>query len=178
MFEKFLKRSTWIDIVISLIFVLFGVLLIVKPNETTQAISIILGVLFIAMGVLKLIEYFSEEPKEDYLLTIALVSVVFGVIILFCSDLILSFFRVILGIWIIAAGIMDLQTTLVWREVKSIYWTISLVLSIIMIGAGILVLINQSIIMTTLGIIIVVYAMFDIIDRIIFMKKVKNYLDD
>ena len=38
MFEKILKRSSWTDIVISLIFVLFGVLFIVKPDETLNAI--------------------------------------------------------------------------------------------------------------------------------------------
>ena len=86
MFEKFLKRSTWIDIVISTIFALFGFVLIIKPNEAMGALSTVLGIVFIAMGVLKLVEYFSEQPKEDYLLTIALVSVVFGVIVLFCSD--------------------------------------------------------------------------------------------
>ena len=75
MIEKFLKRSSWTDIVISLIFVFFGVLLIAKPNETVGAISIILGVVFIAMGVLKLVEYYTAETKEDYLLTIALIAV-------------------------------------------------------------------------------------------------------
>ena len=39
MFEKFLKRSSWTDIVISIIFVLFGVLLIAKPDQTLSAIS-------------------------------------------------------------------------------------------------------------------------------------------
>ena len=42
------------------------------------AISIIFGIVFIAMGVLKLIEYFTSETKEDYLLSIALIAVVFG----------------------------------------------------------------------------------------------------
>ena len=109
MFEKFLKRSSWTDIVISIIFVLFGALLIAKPNETVGAISIILGIVFIAMGVLKLVEYYTSDTKEDWLLTIALITVILGVVILFASDAILSFFRIIVGIWIIATGIMDLH---------------------------------------------------------------------
>ena len=83
MFEKFLKRSSWTDIVISIIFIIFGVLLIAKPEETKGAISIILGILFIAMGVLKLIEYYTSETKDDLMLTVALVAVIFGVVILF-----------------------------------------------------------------------------------------------
>lgn len=178
MFEKFLKRSSWTDIVISIIFIIFGALLIAKPNEVISAISIILGIVFIAMGVLKLIEYYTSETKEDYLLTIALIAVVLGVIILFASDSIISLFRIILGIWIIAAGIMDLQTILIWKEVKSPYWTLSLVLSMVMMIAGIVILINADILFKTIGIITIIYAVSDIIDRIIFMKKIDNYIKD
>ena len=112
MFEKFLKRSSWTDIVISIIFVIFGVLLVAKPEATVGAISVILGILFIAMGALKLIEYYTSDTKEDWLLTVALVAVIFGIVILFASDSVLAFFRVILGIWIIVTGVMDLQTIL------------------------------------------------------------------
>lgn len=176
MIEKFLKRSSWTDMVISIIFILFGALLIAKPNETVGAISIILGILFIAMGVLKLVEYYTSDAKEDWLLTVALISVILGIIILFASDAILSVFRVIVGIWIIATGIMDLQTTLVWKEVKSPYWTAAVVLSIFMMFAGIIILVNKNILFTTMGIIIVIYGVLDIIDRFIFMKKVKDYM--
>lgn len=176
MFEKFLKRSSWTDIVISIIFVLFGALLIAKPDETVGAISIILGVVFIAMGVLKLVEYYTSETKEDYLLTMALITVILGVIILFGSSTILSLFRIILGVWIIMTGIMDLQIILQWKQVKSPYWTISLLFSMLMMLAGLIILINQNILITTMGIIIVIYAVLDIIDRIIFMCKINDYI--
>ena len=178
MFEKFLKRSSWTDIVVSIIFVLFGSLLIAKPSETVGAISIILGIVFIAMGVLKLVEYYTSDTKEDWLLTIALIAVVLGVVILFASDAILSVFRVIVGIWIIATGIMDLQTTLVWKEVKSPYWTTAVLLSILMMLAGIIILVNQNILFTTMGIIIVIYGLLDIVDRVIFMQKINDYMKD
>lgn len=178
MFEKILKRSSWTDIVISLIFVVLGVLLVSKPDATVGAISIILGILFIALGVLKVIEYYTTEPKEDWLLTISLVSVIFGVVILFASDSVLAFFRVILGIWIIVTGVMDLQTIMVWKQVKSPYWTTSLILTILMILAGIIILINQQIVLTAVGILIMIYGIMDIIDRFIFMKKIDDYMKD
>ena len=66
MFEKFLKRSSWTDITIALVFVLLGVLLIAKPTEMMSVISILLGAVFIIMGFLRLVDYFTSEPKEDY----------------------------------------------------------------------------------------------------------------
>lgn len=176
MFEKFLKRSSWTDIVISIIFVLLGTLLVVKPFETLGAISVILGVVFIAMGVLKLVEYYTSDPKEDYLLVMALVTVIVGVLILFASDTILSLFRIILGIWILISGVMDLQIVLEWREFKSPYWIISLIFAILMMFAGIIVLVNKDILLKTMGIMVIFYGILDIIDRIIFMKKIKKYI--
>ena len=178
MFEKFLKRSSWTDIVISLIFVLFGILLVSKPEETVSAISIVLGIVFIAMGILKLIEYFTSERKADFLLTIALVSIIFGVIIMFWSDSILSVFRVILGIWIIVTGIMDLQTTIIWKETKSPFWMVAITFSILMILAGMIIIAYKDILVTAIGIVTIVYAILDIIDRLIFIKKIDNYKKD
>lgn len=176
MLEKFLKRSSWIDVIISIIFVLFGALLIVKPNEILDAISMILGIIFISMGVLKLIEYYVSDTKEDYLLTMALLTVIFGTIILFASDGILSLFRIIIGAWIIFAGVMDFQTTLQWKEFKSPFWIVAVLFSILMMFSGIVILINKNIILTTLGVIIVVYGVLDVIDRVIFMRKISDYI--
>lgn len=178
MVGKLLKRSSWTDIIISIIFVIFGVLLIVKPEETLGAISIILGIVFIAMGVLKIVEYYTSKTKEDLLLTTALIAVIFGVIVLFASGTITTLFKIIIGIWIIGAGVMDLQTTLIWKEVKSPFWTAAVLFSLLMILAGMIIIMVENILPTIVGVMIVIYGVLDIIDRIIFIKKVDNYMKD
>ena len=178
MFEKFLKRSSWTDITIALVFVLLGVLLIAKPTEMMSVISILLGAVFIIMGFLRLVDYFTSEPKEDYILTMALIYIIIGVIILFCPNIISNIFSVVLGIWIIAEGLRDFQTTLVWKNLKSGYWTLALICSMIIIIAGIAILINTTLALRTVGIAIVIYAVLDIVARCIFMKKIKDYIKE
>ena len=177
MFEKFLKRSNWTDIVISIVFVFLGILLMIKPNEMVSVISILIGAIFIIIGFLKIVDYFTSKDKEDYLLTMALISVIFGVIVLFCSDVITGVFRIILGVWIIAAGLRDFQTALVWKDTKSGLWTITIVLAMLMIIAGIVILVSSTLALQIVGTIILIYAIFDIITRLIFIKKIKDYLD-
>lgn len=177
MFEKFLKRSNWTDIIISIVFVLFGCLLIAKPLEMMSAISILLGAVFIIIGFLKIVDYFTSKDKEDYLLTMALISVIVGVIVLFCADIITGVFRIILGIWIIASGIRNFQTALVWKQVKSALWTISIACSMLIIIAGIVVLVSSTLALQIVGVIILVYAILDLITRGIFIKKINDYLD-
>ena len=70
---------------------------------------------------------------------------------------------------------MDFQTTLIWKEVKSVYWTLALLFSMLMIIAGIVILVNANILFTTIGVLTIIYAVLDIIDRIIFMSKITDY---
>ena len=177
MFEKFLKRTNWTDFVISILFVILGALFIAKPTEMMSVISILLGMVLFIVGFLKIVDYFTSKDKEDYLLTIALVSVVLGVIVLFCSDVITGIFRVLLGIWIIISGIKNFQTTLVWKDVKSNLWTLTVLCSLLMIIAGIVVLVSTTLALRIVGIVIVIYAVLDIIARAIFIKEVQDYLD-
>ena len=177
MSEKFLKRTNWTDIVISILFVILGALLTIRPIEMMSVISILLGMVLFIMGFLKLVDYFTSKDKEDYLLTFALIAEVFGVIVLSCSDVITGIFRVILGIWIIVSGIRNFQTSLVWKEVKSGLWTITVLCALLMIIAGIVVLVSSTLAIRIVGITIVIYAVLDIIARSIFMKKVQDYLD-
>lgn len=178
MSEKFLKRTNWTDIVISMLFVILGVLLIIKPSETMSVIYILLGMVLFIMGFLKLVDYFTSKDKEDYLLTFALIATVLGVIVLCCSDIITGIFRVTLGIWIIISGIRNFQTSLVWKEVKSVLWTITVVCALLMIIAGIVILVSSTLAIRIVGIAIVIYAVLDIIARSIFMKKIQDYLDE
>lgn len=177
MWNNFLKKSSWSDIIISLIFILFGALLVAKPDSVISFISILLGGIVVVIGVLKIIDYLSNDKKDNYLLSIAVVAIIAGIIIMFCSEIILSLFRVLIGIWIIYSGIMNLQTAIVWKDYKSKLWLTSLILSIVTIIAGIYVLVNSGAILQTIGVIIVVYGIVDIIADMIFIKKVDNYLE-
>ena len=116
MLEKILKKASWSDIIISLVFVIFGFLLAYHPNEIASAISIILGGIFIAFGIFKLVEYNSNGKTDNYLLGIGAVAILAGIVIMFCSGIIMSIFRIIVGVWIIYTGIMNLHTVAVWKD--------------------------------------------------------------
>lgn len=177
MWKKFLKKSGWTDIIISLIFILFGIMLISRPEAIVSVISILLGAIFVVMGVLKIIDYYSNGKQDNYLIAISVVMILIGIIIMFCADIILSAFRILIAIWIIYSGILNLQTTIVWKDYKSRLWLLTLLLSIATIGVGIYILVNSGAIMQTIGIAILVYGIVNIIESFIFIKKVDNYLE-
>lgn len=177
MWEKFLKKSGWTDIVISVLFILFGIMLMARPESIISVISILLGGICIIMGVLKLIDYFTTNKQDNYLLAISVVAIIAGIIIMFCSDIILSVFRIVVAIWIIYSGIMNLQTAIVWKDYKSKLWLTTLIFAIAMIIAGIYILVNNGAMLQIIGGVIVAYGIVDVIENFIFIKKIDNYLD-
>ena len=176
MFEKFLKKSGWIDIIVSLLFILLGIMLITRPESIMAVISILLGAICIVTGVLKLIDYYSMNRQDNYIIAVSIVAIITGIIIMFCSDLILSVFRIIIAIWIIYSGLMNLQTAIVWKDYKSKLWLTTLLLAIIMIVAGIYILVNSGAMLQIVGGIIVTYGVIDVIENFIFIKKIDDYL--
>lgn len=177
MWKKFLKKSGWTDIIISLIFIIFGIMLISRPEAIVSAISFILGGIFVVMGFLKIIDYYSNGKQDNYLIALAVVMLIVGFIIMFFADIILSVFRILIAIWIIYSGIMNLQTAIVWKDYKSRLWLLTLLLAVVTIIVGIYILVNTGAIMQTIGIAILIYGIVDIIESFIFIKKVDNYLD-
>ena len=175
--EKFLKKSSWTDIIVSLIFVLFGIMLMARPETIKSMIAILLGAICIVIGVLKGIDYFASGKSDNYSLAIAMVAVITGIFIMFCADIILSVFRIIIAIWIIYSGIMNLQTTIVWKDYQSRLWLLTLLLAIAMIGAGIYILDNNGAMLQIVGGIIVAYGIVDVLESFIFIKKMDHYLD-
>ena len=92
MLEKFLKKSGWTDVILSLIFVLFGIMLIANPDAIVSSIAIILGVIFVLLGVSRLVEYFKENQVNRYLLAEGIVTIIIGIVIMNCANIILSVF--------------------------------------------------------------------------------------
>ena len=102
MLEKFLKKSGWTDLILSLIFIIFGIILIANPEVVMASISIILGVIFIVLGIIKIANYFYTSKMDNYFLAVGIISIIIGIVIMFFSDVIASFFRILIAVWIIS----------------------------------------------------------------------------
>lgn len=175
--EKFLKKSSWTDIIMSFLFILFGILLIARPEFFMSMVSIFLGAICIIKGFLKGIDYLASGKKDNYLLSFAVVAIIAGIIIMFCSEMIASIFRIIIALWIIYSGIMNLQTTIKWKEYQSRLWLLTVLLAIATILAGIYILMYLGAMWQIIGGIIVAYGIIDILESMIFIKKIDHYLD-
>ncbi len=168
---KIFSEKGTTNLILPGICIALGLILATNPEAITSIISIILGALLILLGIIKLFGYNSTNKTDGSLFTTAILCIVSGIVVMFFTHIILEFLRILIGTWIIYAGIMGLIKVIKWREYTSKLWIVSLILSVILFGIGLFVLINSNAIVQTLGIVIVIYGIIDVIANIIFMKK-------
>lgn len=175
--QKILKKSGQASIIESIIFAILGAVLIAKPEETVKVISYILGAGLIIVGIYQIVNYIKMNGQNDlynYHLIYGVMTIVIGIITIIYSATIGSIFRIIIGIWIIYSSVVRASSSLKLRAIKSNIWIYTLIISIIMFCCGLYIVLNQGTIVVTVGILMLVYAVMDIIENIIFLRNIKQ----
>lgn len=179
--EQFFKKIGWTSIVTSLGFAILGIIIAYNPNTTFQIISYVLGGILIAYGVIKIIEYFKMKDVNSLYsseLSFGIIAALFGIVVIVCSDMIETMIRILIGIWIVYSGVMRLGLAIRLQKFDSDnrIWVPVLFIALAMLLCGIYIIASPGAVMMTIGIIMVVYAVMDIIEEIIFMKNVKDIM--
>lgn len=179
-FLKGLKRFSIATIIVSAI---MGVLFIAFPSKCIQYISLVVGVSLIVTGIISVVSYIIERDTK-LPLVLGTISLISGIIVCAKYRAIISIIVVILGIFILTSGIVDMATSI--RSImlfrKSGWFT--MLLSVITIIFGI-VAITKSAQLTDgivrfIGAALIVYAVLDLVTYIQVnskVKQVKNVVD-
>lgn len=174
-----LKKTGWISIVESLIFAILGIILVCRPEGTMKLITIILGTIFIVIGISKIINYFMSKKINNFYnfdLIYGLTAIVIGVVAMAYMNIIGSVFRIIIGIWIIYTSFVRIHSAIQIKRNGSRAWIYGLILAIIMFICGLYTIINSEAIIVTIGTIMIVYSILDIIENVIYMKNINELL--
>ena len=177
--KDFLKKTGWTNIITSIIFAIIGVFLIVQTNSATKIIAYILGGIFIIVGCVKMISYFMSKGSYDfynYELIYGIIAVIIGIITIYYSSAIEFMFRIMIGVWIIYSGALRLSLSMKLKTIKSNLWQFSLIMAIIILLCGIYMTFTQGALIVTIGVIMVVYSIMDLIESFIFVKNVDALL--
>ena len=176
-FLKGLKRFSIATIIVSAI---MGVLFIAFPSKCIQYISLVVGVSLIVTGIISVVSYIVERDTK-LPLVLGTISLISGIIVCAKYRAIISIIVVILGIFILTSGVVDMATSI--RSImlfrKSGWFT--MLLSVITIVFGI-VAITKSAQLTDgivrfIGAALIVYAVLDLVTYIQVNSKVKQVKD-
>lgn len=176
-----LKRIYRASIITSILLFLFGLVLIFNSEEFIKSISIIIGLILLVIGILPVADFFRYR-RDDMITGISLISGIFsivcGLMFLLNEDMLLILIPVFIGVWMIINGVNKFRFAFELKDQNEKSWIITFIFSILIVVCGGYFIINPvrgaKIVSQTLGIIICIYAVLDIIDCILIKIKYKE----
>ncbi len=175
--KKILKKSGYTTLLTSIVAIAIGILLVLFANETMVFISRVLGIALIIISIIKIIEYVVQKGNEDFFnngLILGLMGILLGVVIIIKQDLLQNILNLVIGCWIIYSSLMRFSFSIRLKTLNSKAWIPMLVIAIAILCCGICVVFIPDLIIKTLGIIIIAYALMDIIESITLIFNIKR----
>lgn len=158
---------------------IIGIVLLVRPDESVQFISILCGVTVIMLGIGAWISYFTKF-KSTILAILGTLAIIAGIILCVRYRSIVSAVIFLFGVFVLVGGIVDLISAIDAKRNDLKSWIVSVIMSAVTIILGLIVIINpfDSVMVLTqlLGAGLIVYAVMDLISFIQIRKIVKYNL--
>lgn len=163
-------------IILTIVFLLVGGILIVKPDISFNIISYLIGASLIVSGIYLFI--IDSKTKNIFInvFLYAILLTLIGILIILNPVTLKVILPIFLGLWFLISGIFKIRLDIYMKDEP--YFILSLITNIITVICGVILLINPvesvSAITISLGIIIVVSSISSLIDIIIFKKNINS----
>ena len=178
--QKMLKKTGVISIIESIIFIILGIILITKADVAVNIISKVLGIMFIIYGAVKVVQGIQLQKNNyeayNYELVFGIMFVIIGIVTMYYGSAIETILRIIIGIWIIYSSLIKFTLTLKMRQLELRVWGYSFLLSLVMFICGLFIILNSGALIATIGVLMIIYSVIDIIDDIICIKNINDLL--
>ncbi|MEU1179156.1 DUF308 domain-containing protein [Streptomyces sp. NPDC005820] len=104
-------------LLLSVLYVLAGVLCLRNPLQTIAALSLIVGAVWLVSGVLTLYTALAARdlPHRGFVLAAALLAVVAGIVVLALPTESARALTRLLGLWLVLLGLAEVALALAWR---------------------------------------------------------------
>lgn len=180
-----LKKMFWISIGSSILFILLGIFLFMKPETTIASISYILAVILFLVGIFAIVDFFRSKDEKKFVqmdLVYGAVSILAGLLLLLHPVALATFIPIILGIWIVISSASKIQYSMLLKASNRKAWLVTLIISLLMMLFGAIIVFNPfagALVLTQLiGIFMMTYAIVELVQVIVIRKNMKTLIDD
>lgn len=171
------NKITINNLLYALIFLVFGIFLLTSTDDLIGIVSKVLGGILVLIGIIKTIIFIYLKGKlGNYNLSkliVGLAIIFFGTILILYSSAFSFAIRVIVGFWILFAGVNRVIFAISIKSVDRKGFYVYLVTSLLMFVLGIFLI--SGILDKIIGLFIIIYSIMEIVDYVYFKVKNKNY---
>lgn len=177
---ELLKSSYRLSIIYSILFIVIGVTLFIDPAGFVILVSYLIGALLVTAGINNIISYTKNKEMivSKALLTFGIILLIGGLFLIAKPTFIGKIIPTVIGICLIINSIEKLIYLKYLKEQNTDSYLISMISGIIALVAGIFLLFNPLsgtlIVTQIIGVIIVIYSVMDLIEKLRFKKGIKS----
>lgn len=175
--KQYMSKIIRSSLLSSIGLIILGILLIVQSEATIITISYIIGGILVAIGILAGIRFAKrlENPLRNELdIVYGIVCIILGILVITNPQTIASIIPFVIGFIIIINSAVKIQYSIELKKDSNSLWKSTLIMSLITIICGLVLIINPfrgAILFTRIvGILIIIYALLDIISTITIKK--------
>ena len=173
--EGLLKKIKANMIVSSLLCVLLGLVLVLRPGLSVRIVCTAVGIVLILSGVTRIIDWFCARDGSMYAqmnLIFGIILVVVGVWIVVKPDKVLAIIPIIVGIVIGMHGLNNLKQAIeLWRD-KYDKWWVAVILGALTVGLGVLLICRPFAAIDTVVMLIGFFMIYDGLSNIWIVTRI------
>lgn len=175
---KEVAGRSWIwSVIRGALAIIFGLIAFFAPIETAIVLAVVIGIFAIVDGVIDLVDAIRHRGSAGMVgrIVLGIASILFGLVILFWPGRSLEVLVILVGIWSVVVGILQIVVSVGHRGDRDSGWVWGLVAGILSVLFGVLVMISPSAGLVTIIWIVGIYAILFGIALIAFGVTLRRY---
>jgi uncharacterized membrane protein HdeD (DUF308 family) len=141
----------WLFLLVGLLGVIAGVIILFKPSSSLATLAVIAGIFLLLDGIIELVHsFFKETANRGMVALFGVLTAIVGVLLVRHPVGSVTFIALLIGIWLIAIGVVRLATA--FDEPEHRGWFA--LLGVVELVAGIVIVANPTIGYTTLAVLV------------------------
>lgn len=172
-----MKSQSALSLLGSIVFLIFGIILFVEPDGVVKLMSNLFGIALIAMGTYRTVNYLIQNKRLQVVnyneIAFGITAIVLGVVLIFLSESIAFLLRVIVGIWVIVAGVSKIMQTFYTNDRSSKFYAL-LIMGIALVGIGLYIVLESNLALSIIGLFMVLYAIIDIVSYFMYAHDINE----
>lgn len=167
------------SLISSIIFFILGGILFTNPDIFVTTISKIVGAALLLIAIVFMITTFINrkiKPFPVITITSIIIIILLSIMFLFFSETVEKIIRIVVGFWILFSGITKLINALKITNKNKKFISL-IIVSLLLIIIGIYTIVIGDVLLSSIGIILMIYSALDIIGYIFYSKDSEEIVE-
>lgn len=151
-------RGWWLFVVIGIASLVAGVIIVLKPSQSLATLAVVIGIFLLLDGILELVESIGHSAENRGLAAIiGVLGIVVGILLIRHPTHAVTAIGLLIGIWLVAAGVLRLLRAVVLGALR--LWGV--VISLLEIAVGIAIVSQPHIGYATLAVLLGIWLIIN-----------------